>query len=202
MSQSHGIYLYDRHMRTYVEASLVEGAGIDAGIRADAAWAQMLTASVVNGPEVRVTPEHAHWEWAKKIECVQGLLPYTTFSVECAGAVQGLMIVRTSGDVALLPQKRALPLVYIAYLATAPWNWAPYSPTPRFRGVGQAMLLGAINLSLELDFKGRIGLHSLPQSESWYVEQGMTKLGDSAKKGNLTYYEMSEESARQFVGQE
>jgi len=109
------------------------------------------------------------------------------------------MIVKTAGEFARLPTKPGLPLVRVEYLATAPWNWGPSSTKPRFGGVGHALLLAAISLSLELEFGGRVGLHSLPQSETWYAKQGMVKLGDSARKNGLAYFEMSEASARQFA---
>ncbi|MEQ5840139.1 GNAT family N-acetyltransferase [Paraburkholderia acidicola] len=199
MSEHHEIFLFNRQTSEMVEASLVEDADLGVGVRADLAWSSMRSVSVANSPVTGSVPQHDHWEWGKKMEYVQGLLSYTTFSVECNGDVQGLMMVKTADEFASLPTKPGLPLVYIAYLQTAPWNWGPAATQPKYRGVGSALLLAAINMSLDLEFHGRIGLHSLAQSESWYLKQGMTKLGDSAKKNGLTYFEMAEQSARQFA---
>lgn len=39
---------------------------------------------------------------------------------------------------------------------------------PRLRGVGTALVTAAVALSEDEGFKGRIGLHSLPQAEDFY----------------------------------
>jgi hypothetical protein len=49
-----------------------------------------------------------------------------------------------------------------------------------------------------LGFKGRIGLHSLPQSEPWYQKIGFTDVGpDPTKK--MRYFEMTEVQAAGFI---
>lgn len=88
---------------------------------------------------------------------------------------------------------------YIELLATAPWNRPKFVSTPRYKGVGRILLGTAISLSVELGFKGRIGLHSLPQSERWYRnEAGFTDGGyDSAK--TMQYFEMTGAQAAAFI---
>ena len=82
--------------------------------------------------------------------------------------------------------------------STAPWNRAKLVKDPRYKGVGIALLGTAISKSVELGFSGRIGLHSLQQSESWY--QGIEELTDveydTAKK--MRYFEMTEAGATSF----
>ena len=58
----------------------------------------------------------------------------------------------------------------------------------------------AIELSKELGFKGRIGLHSLPQANGFYANIcGMTDLGADAKYNDLRYFEMMSEQADAFI---
>ena len=72
---------------------------------------------------------------------------------------------------------------------------------PRFSGVGTLLLASAIQLSIDEEFAGRIGLHSLPQADAWYVKCGLTDLGpDPNEKQNLKYFEMTPERAKAFLG--
>ena len=46
----------------------------------------------------------------------------------------------------------------------------------------------------------RIGLHSLPQADSFYRDRcRMSDLGRDASKQNLTYFEMTDAQAAQFL---
>src|SRR4029077_17093712 len=120
-----------------------------------------------------------------------------TFAVECAGETQGLMLVDVG--FARLPVQHGLELVYVELLATAPWNRLKLHPGARYKGVGRVLIGTAISLSVELGFNGRIGLHSLPQSEPYYRSVGFTDLGyDLPKK--INYFEMTEADAAAFVG--
>ena len=57
-------------------------------------------------------------------------------------------------------------------------------------------------LSEELEFQGRIGLHSLPQANGFYANAcGMTDLGADADHQGLRYFEMTPEQARAFVAE-
>lgn len=71
---------------------------------------------------------------------------------------------------------------------------------PRYGLIGSIFVATAVQLSLSEGFKGRIGLHSLPQAEKFYGERcRMTDLGRDAKKENLRYYEMTAEQASDFL---
>ncbi|MNR44822.1 hypothetical protein D3C85_1636060 [compost metagenome] len=60
------------------------------------------------------------------------------------------------------------------------------------------LLATAISLSFGEEFAGRIGLHALPQAESWYRDVcGMTDLGVDGT--GMTYFEMTEPQARAFI---
>jgi hypothetical protein len=70
---------------------------------------------------------------------------------------------------------------------------------PLYKGVGHLLLAAAINLSFNEEFSGRVGLHALPQAESWYRDVcKMTDLGPDGTK--MRYFEMTEAQARAFLG--
>lgn len=116
-------------------------------------------------------PQSSHWDWNRKAGEVRNLLSYRTFSIIWNGDTQGLMRLELVMHRARLVDEKgraAQGLVYVDFLETAPWNRPEHVQTPEYRGVGQALLATAIQLSLDEGFKGRIGLHSLPQSEDFY----------------------------------
>lgn len=144
----------------------------------------------------QVEAQDSHWEWVEKAIEAERIMGRDTFAVECAGVTQGLMLV----DVAFgrLPDQSGKELVYIELLATAPWNRPKLDPAARYKGVGRVLVGTAISLSVDLGFAGRIGLHSLPQSESWYRTVGFTDVEfDSAKE--MRYFEMTQADAQSFV---
>lgn len=93
------------------------------------------------------------------------------------------------------------PLVYLEYLEVAPWNWPEFG-TPTFKGIGSALITAALERSLDEGFKGRMGLHSLPQADDFYRRLGMTDLGPDANYQGLRYFEMTAEQARAFLEEE
>ena len=91
------------------------------------------------------------------------------------------------------------------------WNWRKKTETfqemlafPGFSivcdGLTQGILIrAAIALSEDLEFYGRIGLHSLPQANGFYANTcGMTDLGADPDYEGLRYFEMTPEQARAF----
>ncbi len=91
-------------------------------------------------------------------------------------------------------------LLYIDYLESAPWNVRPFTQEPRFGAVGARLVWAAVELSLAEGFEGRVGLHSLPQAESFYEGFcGMTKLGEDPDYESLNYFEFSREGALAFL---
>lgn len=141
-----------------------------------------------------------HWDWSRKVDKVNKRLDYESFAVESDNTTQGLMLLN---NVALARERKQKGryIVYIEYLAVAPWNRFSFTDTPLFKGVGSLLLGTAINYSFDQEFDGRIGLHSLPQSEVWYREQcEMTDLGpDPDYPHNLRYYEMTPTQAKSFL---
>lgn len=201
MSSSHFVPLRAAD-GSFVEAVLHER--IDAGyaLRVDDDWKayfdeERARAAVDSRAVVHL--EHGHWEWGEKVKESAHLLSCPTLAIECADQTQGLMLLKTDGHFGMLPGEIDKPLVYVVYLATAPWNLRALVSQPRFAGVGLVLLHAAVQISLDNDFKGRIGLHSLPQAEEFYERHGFQCLGVDRKKENLKYYELSPQAASEFI---
>jgi hypothetical protein len=90
------------------------------------------------------------------------------------------------------------PIVYVDFLAVAPWNRKPFQDPQRFSGLGSVMLGAAVELSRTLGHEGRCGLHSLPQSEGFYHRIGMRDFGLDASKESLRYFEFDATGASTF----
>lgn len=140
-----------------------------------------------------------HWAWIEKVPQRRDQLSWASFAVEAQDVTQGLMFTRVGPDVrAREASQRNQYLVEIDLLTVAPWNRFRLVPDPQFKGIGRLLLATAVSLSVSEEFAGRIGLHSLPQAESWYRDVcGMTDLGVDGTK--MRYFEMTEAQARAFL---
>lgn len=143
-------------------------------------------------------PEDLHWDWKKKTDWSRGLMALQRFALTCDGELQGLMLLNMA-KYSKLPSQVGRHVAYVEFVATAPWNRPDLVAQPRFRGVGLALMRVAVEVSRAESFRGRVGLHSLPQACRFYREAcGMTDLGPDANYDKLTYFEMTETQANTF----
>jgi len=158
------------------------------GRRAEfASWSEAAEADAQDG----------HWLWREKATAALRLMGKDSYSVECDGQTQGLMLV-DSTKFARLEVQKGRDLVYIELLATAPWNRTNLIANARFKGVGRVLVSEALSLSFDLGSRGRLGLHSLAGSESWYRDvAGFTDVAFDADKG-MRYFEATEAQAAAF----
>lgn len=148
-------------------------------------------------------PESLHWDWSRKAPQLK-LLETSGAGITCDKQWQGVMMTRTASYFARLGRDRGKPLIYIDFLEVAPWNWVipELGRNGRFRFVGSALFWRAVRQSEEEGFHGRVGLHALPQAESFYEERcGMTRVERDESKENLTYFEFTREQAEAFLAQ-
>ncbi len=153
------------------------------------------------GVNRRFWPQSRHWDWRRKTAALQGMLGNPGFSIVCQGVTQGMMIVDTAMKRCRIDSQKGKDLVYVEYIENAPWNRREllFNP-PRYRGVGTVLIAAAIELSKSEGFRGRLGLHSLPQSNAFYANRcGMTDLGADAAYHSLRYFEMTPEQAEAFI---
>lgn len=143
--------------------------------------------------------QDAYWRWAQKAQERRDKLAWASFAVEAEGVTQGLMFTRVGADVrAREASQRNQYIVEVDLLAIAPWNRFRLVPAPQFKGIGRLLMATAISLSFNEEFAGRIGLHALPQADSWYRDIcGMTDLGVDDTK--MRYFEMTEAQAHAFI---
>lgn len=151
------------------------------------------------GIDRRLWPQSLHWDWQKKAQNHNLGLSTPGFCVVCDEMTQGLMITNTFGVSRI---KENSPTVYVDYLEVAPWNRKFFpGDQPRYAAVGSALLRAAIATSIDAGFHGRIGLHSLPQSNTWYTNCGMQDLGrdPDPRTQHLRYFEMTPKAATAFI---
>lgn len=147
-------------------------------------------------------PEHHHWNWQWKFR--QALARNTffkCFGIICDGDPQGLLMLNYGQEYrARLPEQQGQPLVYLAYIESAPWNVRGYSNTPSYGGVGTLLCKAAIEFSVRLGYDGRAALHSLPSVEGFYARHcGMLACGPDEKHKGLVYFESTPEISSAFL---
>ncbi len=148
----------------------------------DKQWTPWLTA-------YRGSQGDGEWDWRAIIDEERAGAPRTTwlFALEAQQMLQGLMIAQSRGQTANMNGRR---LLYIAYLATAPWNRHDFrrrrsggrALPDGMAGVGEALVRAAVALSRDLGMAGRVGLHSLEPALDFYVRScHFTYIGKHAK---------------------
>lgn len=162
----------------------------------DAAYKRMTD----NRVDRSLLPQSQHWDWRDKTRDIKRSLANPSFCVMCDGVTQGMMILNTLYD-ARLNGQAGKSMVYIEYLEVAPWNRRFFpSDVPRYRNVGSMLVRAAIEYSRQAEFKGRVGLHSLPQSNGFYANTcQMIDLGPDQENQHLRYFEMTPEIAKAFI---
>ena len=144
-------------------------------------------------------PQSRHWVWPEKVREASGVLARKGFCIVAEGVTQGLMLV-TTASFSRVDGQKGKPIVYVDYLETAPWNRHNFVyERPKYAGVGSLLLGVAMELSRLEDYKGRIGLHSLPQADDWYRRRGMIDLGVDEDYQNLHYFEMTADGAAKYL---
>jgi len=142
--------------------------------------------------------ENAHWDWRRKEE-VLGVRPgYERYVLVCEGQVQGAAVFNVTDYGSR--EDPTTGVVYVEFVATAPWNRPRLQDPPSYQGVGTGLLVLAVHRSAELGYQGRIGLVSLPRAESFYEQRiGMTRYGPDPTHQNLVYFELTVEGVQRLL---
>lgn len=195
MTERSPIEIYDRHNDCLAAAEFIDGVTEVEVAAAQSLWAE---------PLQRTGAQHSHWDWRDKYQWLkEAPLAYHMFGIKAESKMQGLLLVQKAGKFCRIDTQKNKDLIYVDFLATAPWNSADTSAKPRFGGIGKIFVRAAIMLSVEEEFKGRIGLHSLRQAETFYRDFcGMTDLGPDDDYQNLRYFEATPEQSAKFLGGE
>lgn len=199
------VSLFDVAGGTMVPAELLDAITEKQMIDYEGEWLPELFKAVQklarSGVDRRHWPQSRHWDWRRKTAALQGMLGNQGFSVVCDNVTQGMMFVDTVAKRCRLPAQRGQHLVYVDFIENAPWNRKEllFDP-PRYRGIGSILVRAAVELSIQEEFRGRIGLHSLPQANWFYANTcGMTDMGPDDQYQGLRYFEMTMEQAEAFL---
>lgn len=131
--------------------------------------------------------EESYWNWDIKNRIYLSRDNYEGYTIECQQIAQGFILIETQNHRSWVNQKHKL--VYVQILETAPWNRRSFQPLPTYKLVGTALLKFAQLRSEELGYRGLVGLHSLPKSESFYRQMKMIDCGRDEEREQLTYFE-------------
>lgn len=187
------IKLHDCSSGQLVEAILYEGISNNNLEDFEKKWRPLLEKAKKDGKIV----EDSHWKWTAKSKAYDNSLEYRLYAIECTGQTQGMMILKLVGHQSRLERGRDLAYVYL--ISVAPWNRPISSTAPKYKSVGSHLLAQAIGTSVDIGFEGRIGLHSLPGSASYYKAIGMISGGHDPACESLEYFEMSKQMASTFL---
>lgn len=203
-----------------VPATLHDELTLDDLFDAEAAWAGPRVRLLQKVSQARLSsqqrPQSLHWSWARKAAALEPLRlsafgDSRLFGIRCEEQWQGILWAEiydhNDREHTCRLGSQGRPLVYVPFVETAPWNWdvPPLPPEAgsvqrrRFKGLGFQLMECAVRWSQQLDMKGRIGLHALPQADRFYQECGMTDLGPDQTHKGLVYFEFTEEQAKRFV---
>lgn len=196
------VELWNRHQGEFEPAQLVRELGDDNLADFERHWKPMLENRRADFPSQHAAAagnaQDWHWDWVGKAMDARRAMGQETFAVECDGHTQGLMLVDLTRFARLDPHK-GRELVYIELLAAAPWNRHLTVANPKYKGAGRILIATAISLSVEEGFEGRIGLHSLAQSESWYRDEARFTDVEYDHLKKMRYFEMTAAQAAAFV---
>ena len=128
-----------------------------------------------------------NWDWSYKLRLAVNDSRYEAYAIELDELVQGVILLETQWHRSWLPDRP--PLIYVEYLASAPWNRRLLQEPPYLIGIGRTLLLLARQRSIEMGYEGRVALHSLPKSETFYHRNNMVDYGPDPDKDGLVYFE-------------
>ncbi|NKZ37372.1 GNAT family N-acetyltransferase [Oleiagrimonas citrea] len=137
-----------------------------------------------------------HWDWRRKCTIAPGTQRQAYGLVNCDQVEAAMMLADGHQTRLRTPSE---PLVYVDFLATAPWNRNVIQRPARFHGLGTMLLGAAVEVSRLQGMDGRCGLHALPSAEGFYQRAGMQDLGADPTYMNLHYFEMDAAIAHAFL---
>lgn len=190
--------------QTLVDAELVTGLRPAALQQIDQQWLPMRQrihrSLKQRGVPRSRWPQNGGWDWTAKSRVLQ-LLAIRGLGLRIGDRWQGAALINVAQYHSRSPDSRGKPLVYLEFIEVAPHNWPSRisGTTPTYSGCGSQMLRQVVFESFDEDYAGRVGLHSLEQSRSFYEYHGMAFIETDAKKGNLAYYEFTRQAAAHFL---
>lgn len=121
----------------------------------------------------------------------------TGYVITAGNDVQGIVVL--DEDLRASKSQPSVPLAYVRYLATAPWNRPCEANGGLYRGIGRLLVVHAITEGVALGCQGHIGLHSFVSAKGFYDRLGFKHLGvDPAERG-MMYFELFPAAAHSLL---
>src|SRR5579872_2212077 len=114
-----------------------------------------------------------------------------------AEEIEGILIVENS-----LQPSRKPPgglLLYVRYLAPAPWNRPSRSGRRRFRNIEQLLTVQAVRESIRMGSPGRVAVHAPAEIRLHLEKSGFDILEDDSAPPGTTYFELRPSHAFQLI---
>lgn len=131
----------------------------------------------------------ADWNWNYKLRLSMAESRFEAYVVEVGDIAQGVMLIETQWHRSQIDAANRPRLVYVEYLASAPWNRRELEDPPDFVGIGRALMVFSRRRSAALGYKGRVGLHALPTAKGFYDNLNMPDYGADPEQDELVYFE-------------
>jgi hypothetical protein len=188
-----------------VEADLMDGLTLDEVAAVDDLWdgplLDLVTKFTAAGLWTDKLPPSWAWSWRTKME-IEASLEWCFLGITYNGTMQGMLVVDTFKE-PCYHCNGGLGL-YVCYIAAAPWNLGFYlnqiGERPVFDDIGTVLLGVAAQKSQECGCEGRLILHAIKESESFYLKRGMINTGsDNRHPQQLTRFELSNDLARVYL---
>lgn len=140
--------------------------------------------------------EDSHWVWQKKVLEAESDYFSEVKRIQIAGqdTVEAVIWYKNNAQSFLEENSGA---IYISMLSVAPWNRHSTSPR-KLTGMGTLIMQYVIWRSLNLGFKGRIILESLPEAEQFYLKLGFVDIGIVSSE-KLKYFELPPNKADELL---
>ena len=201
------VYLNDNSAGKLVEATLTDTLSIrEIELNEEKYWKPAIKNGLKRLEEKGIPkdqwPQHTGWSWRAKHKKFGKAIAYKFFGIRYDGKLQGLMLLSTLLQKARAKEHEGKPILYARYIETAPWNLKDFADQPKYSLVGTNFISMAIQVSKQEECEGRLSLHSLPQSDEFYLWCGMINLGADPNFDNLNYFEMTKQQAGAFNTEE
>lgn len=188
------VHLYDRFTQAAVSADIVSMTECHFQL-ANSSWATSFQQRYRTQKN-----DDDFWMWNASIDHLGSVIHryrMRSFALIVDEKILGVLFLQTETQLSRL--QCHCPLVYVRYVATAPWNRPDKCEPGRLRGVGTALMAWATEVSRESGCGGRLGLHSLQTSDAFYLRLGFRNLGLDAAHRGMRYFELSEPSDARFL---
>lgn len=202
------VHIIDNRTGQPVEAELFDEVTVEHFIETQQEWRPIVLKAarqLAARGHRELIPQHFHWDWTAKAPELN-VLANAFYGIRYDNKLQGLMKLQTVGPFCRcrLPEQADKALIYVDYVEVAPWNlktlMAGLGEKPLYNVIGSRLIEAAVLKSKDEECKGRIGLHSLPVTEPFYLKAcGMTPVGRDSAKQNLLWLEYTPEQAENFL---